>query len=360
VSSEILRELDARKAFSPAPSLWEMGRSHVPFADLGLGEAPEATARGGLVDGTGLVLVCGDSGGGKSSTLAYVCAQLAAERTPTDPPRRYLPVFVPVAGRVEETRNLEAFGRAAVREVLAAIASNLAGDQRDRLRKALADKVTTQHGGLRFNANVGAGVFGAGGGLGVSLGQDLVSVVGAEPLDGRGGLRTLGDICRARGFELVVCIEDTDGWAQSDRTQDARDFFAAVARPLASEVEVAVGIAVQSTWLEGDEPLDEVAAVRERAVAVAVVPAPESEEQAREMVERILDGRIAYALGNRSDARAYPAARLFDDGALATFGHRLHVERSVRAPLALVRDVLDRNAPDMPSRITEQHVLDVM
>jgi len=360
MSSEVLRELDRRKAFTPAPSLWEMARSHVPFGELGFGAVPEATARGGLVDGTGLVLVRGDSGGGKSSTLAYVCAQLATESTPTVPPRRYLPVFVPVAGRLEETRNLEAFGRAAVREVLAAIESNLGEDQRERLRLALADKVTTQHSGPRFNVNIGAGMFGIGGGLGFALAQDLVSVIGAEPLDGRGGLRSLGDICRARGFELIVCVEDTDGWAQTDRTQDARAFFASVARPLASEVELAVAIAVQNTWLEGDETLDEVAAVRERAVAIASVPAPATEEQAREMVERILDRRIAYALEDRKGHAEYTAARLFEEGALAAFGHRLHADRSVRSPLGLVRDVLDRNAGDMPERITDQHVLDVM
>ena len=78
-------------------------------------------------------------------------------------------------------------------------------------------------------------------------------------------------------------------------------------------MEVAVAIAVQNTWLEGDETLEDVAAVYERAVAVATVPA-----------------------------------------------HRLHSERSVRAPLALVRDVLDRNAGEMPEQITEQHVLDAM
>jgi hypothetical protein len=83
MSSEVLRELDRRKAFTPAPSLWEMAQTHVPFAELGFAAPPEATARGGLTDGSGLLLVRGDSGGGKSTTLAYVAAKLAGETTPT-------------------------------------------------------------------------------------------------------------------------------------------------------------------------------------------------------------------------------------------------------------------------------------
>jgi hypothetical protein len=279
----------------------------------------------------------------------------------TNPPRRYLPVFVPVAGRAEATRNLEAFGQATVREVLAAISANLTTDQRERLVRALADQVTGQHTGARFNARAAAKLFGlVDVGAGLQLGGDVVSVVGTEVLDGRGGLRTLGDICRARGFELVVCVEDTDAWAQSDRIQDARDFFAAVARPLAGEVDIAVAIAVQSSWLDGPDVLDEVTAVCERAVTVAAVPQAASEDGARRMIERIIDRRIALAFEDAAVGRDYPAARLFTSEALAVLGHVLLTGGSVRVPLTVVRDLLDRHAEDLPDQFTEQHLLDVL
>ena len=316
MTREILRQLSDGKAFKPAPSLWEMADSHVPFEDLGLTGAPEPRVRSGIVEGTGLVIVRGTSGSGKSTTLAHVAANIAGETTPTSEPRRYLPVFVPVAGRAEATRNLEAFGQAAVREVLAAISASLPSDQRERLTRALASQVTRQHSGAKFNARAALKLFGLVDiGAGLQLGGDVVSVVGTPALDGRGGLRTLGDICRTRGFELVVCVEDTDAWAQSDRAQDARDFFGAVVRPLASEVDVAVAIAVQDTWLDGPDVLDEVIAVCDRAVTVAEVPRPPSEAAARTMVEGVVDRRIVLAFDGE-EGREYPAARLFTSEAL--------------------------------------------
>lgn len=99
MSSEVLRELYNNKAFKPAPSLWELAEAHVPFTELGIARAPEPIVRGGLVETDGLVMLVGGSGSGKSSVLAYVTAQLASETTGGRAPRRYLPIFVPVAGR---------------------------------------------------------------------------------------------------------------------------------------------------------------------------------------------------------------------------------------------------------------------
>jgi hypothetical protein len=321
---------------------------------------PEPRVRSGIVEGTGLVIVHGVSGSGKSTTLAHVAASLAGEATASGE-RRYLPVFVPVAGRVEATRNLEAFGQATIREVLAAIAASLSPDQRERLTRALADQVTHQHSGAKFNARAVLKLFGlADVGAGVQLGGDVVSVVGKSPLDGRGGLRTLGDICRARGFELLVCVEDTDAWAQSDRVQDARDFFGSVVRPLASEVDVAVAIAVQDSWIDGPDVLDEVTDVCERAVTVASVPRPASETAARTMVERIVDRRITLAFDDANVGAEYPAARLFTSEALDVLGHVLFSSGSIRTPITVVRDVLDRHLEDLPDQFSDQHVLDVL
>ena len=359
MSAEILRQLSDGKAFKPAPSLWEMADAHVPFAELGFEPAPEPQVRRGLVEGTGLVIVSGESGSGKSTTLASVTASLAGELTAIGE-RRYLPVVVPVAGRAEATRNLDAFGQATIREVLAAIHDSLTPDQQKRLVRALGDAVTRQHTGARFNARAAATLFGlVEAGAGLQLGNDVVSVVGKDLLDGRGGLKTLGDICRSRGFELIVCIEDTDAWAQSDRAQDAQDFFSSVARPLANDVDIGVAIAVQNAWLEGPEVLDEVIAICERAVTVAAVPRPESEPHARRMVEQIIDRRIDLNIDEHAVGQ-YPAAALFSSEALDVLGHVLFKEGNVRAPLSKIRDVLDRHAEALPDKISEHHVLDVL
>jgi hypothetical protein len=78
------------------------------------------------------------------------------------------------------------------------------------------------------------------------------------------------------------------------------------------------------------------------------------------MVERIVDRRIVLAFDDEEVGRQYPAARLFTSEALDVLGHVLFSSGSVRTPLTVVRDVLDRHAEDLPDRFSDQHVLDVL
>jgi hypothetical protein len=105
-------------------------------------------------------------------------------------------------------------------------------------------------------------------------------------------VKTLGDIVRARRYELVIAVEDTDALAFDETGGQARAFFGSVARPLASEVDVGIAIAVQAPWVEGNGALAEALALVERAVTAPRMPVPGSDEHAREMIEAVLDGRI--------------------------------------------------------------------
>jgi hypothetical protein len=75
--------------------------------------------------------------------------------------------------------------------------------------------VTTQRSGAKFNAKLAAKIFNAGPELGVELGGDVMSIVREQRLDNHGGLKTLGDVVRAHGLELMIAVEDTDAWARS-------------------------------------------------------------------------------------------------------------------------------------------------
>ena len=353
MSRELIQALHEVRAFKPAPSLWELAATHVPFAELDVDDPPEPRIERGLAEGDGIVVLHGECGTGKSSVLAHVTSRLSERATDADPPKRYLPIFVPVAGQAAATR-LDDFGRAAILEVLLAIKHSAPEEARERLETALGHEVVRQRSGAKFNAKLSAKVFNAGPEMGVDLAGDVVSVLGEHRLDNRGGIKTLGDIVRVRGFELLIGIEDTDAWARSrDGDATARTFFANVVRPLASECDVGVVVAVQSHWAR----LDEVRDLRERAVSVGTMPEAATPGHAELMIERILDRRIGFGLGDRhvSDATA---RAVFTDDAVAMLANELFESKNVRAPLALVRDTFDRHADDPPSRFERQHLLD--
>jgi hypothetical protein len=306
-----------------------------------------------LLERDGLTFLVGESGSGKSSVLAYVASQLAEESVVTVPPRRYLPIFVPVAARDEIATELPAFGRAAAKEVLLALRGGLPTEYQDRLERMIAKEVTTQQSGPRFNAKVVARVFGSGGDVGVDLAGDVVSIVGADDLDNRGGLRTLGDVVRERGYELIVMVEDTDAWASAADGQGlAEHFFRSVVRPLANEVHIGVAVAVQTVW----DALPEFADLRERAVTVAEMPSAASAEAATPFVTGVLSRRIARALGSDE----YLATDAFTDAAIEMLARWTHESRGFRLALMRVRDALDRNADALPERIDTEHLLDAL
>lgn len=196
-------------------------------------------------------------------------------------------------------------------------------------------------------------VLGAGGDLGVELTDDVVRLVGVDDLDARGGLQTLGDVVRARGHQLLIFVEDTDAWAMSDLDAEElpRQFFSQVLRPLVSDTDVAVAVAVQTAW----ETFEEFAELRERAVVVAEMPAARSQEEAERMMRAVLGRRMERAL----DA-CHPVHAAFTDAAIEMLGHEALKSRGFRSPLALVRDAFDRHADALPDRIDRTNLLDTL
>ena len=354
MSRELLQALHEARAFKPAPSLWELAATHVPFGELGIADPPEPRMLHGLSERDGVALLFGDSGAGKSSVLSYVTTELAGELTDEEEPHRYLPVFVPVVGQ-PAAGTLDDFGRAAMLEVLLALRDVAPQEARERIEAGMGKEVSTQRSGAKFNAKLAAKIFNAGPEMGIELGPDVVTIVREQRLDNRGGLKTLGDVVRAHGLELLIAVEDTDAWASSAEGEGtARTFFSDVIRPLAADVDVGVAIAVQSRW----EALDEVVALRERAVSVATMPDPTSEDHARQMIEGILERRIRYGLGERYPLPDAPVREAFADDALAVLAHDLSGSGNFRRPLAIVRDTFDRHADGLPDQFEREHLLD--
>lgn len=354
MSNGLLREIYDHKGFKPAPSLWELGGAHVPFGDLGLAPAPEPIVTGGMVEADGLVMLVGRSGAGKSSVLAAVAKDLATRRTQAG--NTYLPIFVPVAGRPHAI-DLDAFGRAAMREIVLALRASLPEELRDRLVQATSAEISIQERGQKFNAKMTGQVFGAGPEAGFELGGAVTTVITSGVADNRGGVTTLADVCRAHGTELVVIVEDTDAWARGG-TDVAQRFFTNVARPL-TDAEIAVGVAVQSGWLEGEgDALAEAHDLRERAVAVAEVPEARTDAQAATVIRAVLNRRVLRAVDRPQELSASPVDELFTDDALLLLAGELRMTGSVRTPLARVRDALDRHGEELPERLDAIHLLD--
>lgn len=351
MSRDALRELYDGKAFKPTPSLWELAETHVPFVDLGLDGAPERAIESGLREGDGFAALVGGSGCGKSSVLAHVAKELAHATAAGGRP--YLPIFAPVAGRPEHASDLEMFGQGVILEVVLSLREGLDDYHREKLEAALGTEVAHQRAGSKFIAKLASVIPGAQAEAGFELASDVVSIVGKARLDGRGGLRTLGDIVRERGYELVVIVEDTDALAYGDHGLAAK-FFTSVVRPLASEADIGVAIAVQTPWVEGESALGEATAALERAVASVPMPAVTSEAEARRVIRIVLDRRIENALGESS------ATALFSEDALAMLGFELRTSGSFRRPLAMIRDALDRRADDLPDRIERTDLLETL
>jgi ABC-type uncharacterized transport system YnjBCD ATPase subunit len=158
--------------------LWELADAHIPFVDLNAAPVPEPAVMNALVEGDGIAALIGPSGSGKSSVLASVAKQLATAESRAG--RRYLPVFLPVAGRPEHASRLDIFGQGVMLEVILALRSGLDGHYRERLERAMAEQVTTHSSGAKFLTKLAASIPGLTGEVGFELAQDLVSVVGRQ------------------------------------------------------------------------------------------------------------------------------------------------------------------------------------
>jgi hypothetical protein len=358
MTRHLVRELYEGMAFKPTPSLDELAQAHVPFGEIGIAPAPEPVIANALREAEGMALLVGETGAGKSSVLAWTATSLAAQQTPTDPPRAYFPVFVPVAGSPADTADLDAFGRATMHEVLSALKGGFSGRDRKRVEEAMASEVSTHHVGADFNVKLHAKVFGTGVEVAAATARDVVGLVRDGRLDNYGGIPTLGTILRARGLELILIVEDTDAWAISAESLDlARSFFRGVARPLATDVDVGVALAVQTPWLSGDRELAEVQLLAEKALTCTPMPQPASEQEAELILERVLDKRIRRGLDEPEALGDAPSRAVFSAEALAELAREFFERGVPRAVLTYVRDTLDRHSGDLPERIELHHLL---
>jgi hypothetical protein len=347
--SELLARAVAKAAFKAARPLHELAELHVPFAELGFEAHPEEAVSGAIAEQAGLTLLVGRPGNGKSSVLARVANTLA--NAPASADRSYLPLFVPVAPRGEDAADIGTFGKMTVASLLAAFDDLGATDER-ALSGMTADQVTRQLPSHTFNADLAAKVFGTGLEGGVEVQGEVVTISKAgEAPDEYGGLPTLAQLLRARGRELIVIIEDTDGWTMQTEDQGAglaQRFFGSVLAPLAA-LEVSVVVAVQTRWTETEE-FD---ALNERALRRVVLPSFEDENLAETTIRRVITRRLDWALGGSHDASA-----AITDSAARTLAATLRETGSIRTSLTLLRDALDQLDGNYPDRVDSEHLVE--
>lgn len=346
--SSLLEQLAREGAFRPALRLDELAAVHIPFRELGFDAQPERMIAEGIAQHTGITLLVGERGNGKSSVLAYVADRLAG--TASEDGRRYLPLFVPVATRGEDAAKLETFGAMAIGSLLAGF-EDLSDEQEQAFRAVTAEAISREAPSRTFNASVAAKVFGAGIEGGVASKGEVITVVtsGTAP-DDFGGLTTLAHTLRGRDRELVLIVEDTDGWTLQDGDEGrtlARAFFGRVLAPLAT-ADVSVVIAVQTHWTT---EVDEFAAVNERAVKRVTLPTFDDVERAEATVRRVIGGRIEWKLGG-----ARNAAEVVTDAAVTALAEHLRQTGSIRSVLTLIRDVVDKLETNFPDRIGTEHL----
>jgi energy-coupling factor transporter ATP-binding protein EcfA2 len=347
----ILAELVATAAFRPALPLEQLADLHIPFSELGFDAEPEAAVAEGVQQHSGLTLVVGHPGNGKSSLLAFVAGHLANAATTDD--RLYLPLFVPVAARAEDAATLDRFGAIAAANLLATF-DDLADEQRRAFLEATAETITREAPSNVLNAKFAAKVFGSGIEGGVESHDEVVTVTTAGgSVDEYGGLTTLAHTLRARNRELVLIVEDTDGWTLQDEHQGAdlaHQFFGGVLSHLAT-AELSVVVALQTHWTRDVESF---AHLNERAIKRVILPTFKDEDRAEATVRRIISGRLEWKLGG-----ARNAADAVTDAAVQTLAGRLMATGSIRTVLTLLRDALDQAAGRLPERIDTEHLVEI-
>lgn len=349
MSDGILETLAVEAAFRPAMLLDELADLHIPFSQLGFRVDPEAQLIEAFAQHSGLSLLIGAPGHGKSSVLAHVADRLS--QLPTHEGRYYLPLFVPVAARGEDALDVTTFGAMAIGNLLAAF-DDLSEEQARAFAEATAEQITREGPNRTFNARLAAKVFGTGVEGGVESKGEVITVTARpRPLDEFGGLSTLAHTLRGRDRELVVIVEDTDGWTVGSEDEGrplARGFFGKVLAPLAT-AEVSIAVAVQTRWTD----LDAFDALNERALKRIALPAFDSEERAAAAIRRVIVGRMEWKLGGRRDA-----ADAVTDAAVAALASDLRRHGSMRTVLTRLRDTLDQLHGRYPERIDTEHLVE--
>jgi hypothetical protein len=241
MSVELIEEIATRGVFRPRQKFTQLAADHVPFDRLLDQDRFEARTLQAISNDEPVGVV-GPRGAGKSSLLAWVCANL---------PAGYLALRVPVTG-ADLPDDVSVVAAVALSQALADI--ELDREQKETLERARADQSSQQRtpGGLRGGALGGGPVpFAVHAELSTLQEQLTTGRLASERL---AGLDRLISILTARELQPVFVLEDTEAAiGGADRPDLAAAFLAGPVRAFVTELETPSLIAIQSVFTESDE-----------------------------------------------------------------------------------------------------------
>lgn len=275
MSKRQITAIAERAVFRPRSRPWELHDLHVPFDTLSETGEYEQKAITRLEQGT-CVAVIGQSGAGKSSVIAWLCAGL---------PDSHLAMRIPVTG-VEDPSSVGEVARLALSITLDEIV--LDGRDEKELEQARADSRTTTRSPVGFSAKLGGGAIPAAVGINTA---SLREEFNEDRLDGEHLLALNGrlvPILADAGVTPVFVFEDTEATVGSgDDREGAEAFFSGPLSAFVDQVDAPTLVAVQTHLIDGSRAFGRLAPSVERLII------PLLDDHARRVVDSILVRRLA-------------------------------------------------------------------
>jgi hypothetical protein len=334
MSAEQISQLARLGAFRPRQHFSQLVADHVPFDDLTGRQIFETAALEAVTSDDVAVGVVGPRGGGKSSLISYVCAQL---------PASHVALRVPVTGADDPT---------SVSNVAAVALSQALDDleleryQRDAIERVRADQGVIE----RAPAGLRSGTLGGGpipaavhAELGTLREQLTQNRLASERL---AGLDRVITILVARGLQPVFVLEDTEAAIGGAARQDvAAAFLAGPVRAFVSELETPCLIAIQTAF----EQIDGFAQL---AASLRLITLPAfGNARARDALTAIIHNRLSQA------GLDEPAEAIITDEALVLLlAFYDETERNLRFTLAALQSAAEYASEMRSERIAEGHL----
>jgi hypothetical protein len=326
--------LASQGAFRPRQHFSQLAEDHVPFDEL-VGRANfESRALQAVIADDTAVGVLGPRGGGKSSLISYVCAQL---------PDTHVALRVPVTGADDPT-DVSTLAAVALSQALDDL--DLERYQREALERARADQTMVE----RTRNAVRGGTLGGGpipaqlhGELGTLREQLTTGRLAADRL---AGLDRLITILVARELQPVFVLEDTEAAVGgADRAGVATAFMSGPLHAFVHELEAPCLIAVQSAF-QGSE------AYRQLVASLRLVEIPALDEAHTVTgFDKIVSNRL------RQYEIAEPADSFISQEALTLLiAFYDETERNLRFTLAALQSAAEYAAEMRAARIAAGHV----
>jgi hypothetical protein len=334
MSSKLIAIAAEERFFHPRKRFHELASDHIPFDRLLGGDRFEARALRECVERESLVGVLGPRGGGKSSLIACVCANL---------PKTHVPLRIPVAV-VDDPTSIEVIATVALDRALSEI--ELDDSQRENLEHARADTVTTERtpggiadwklGGAQIPVEVHYEL--------QTLRQQLQTAPG--PSGRFAGLDRLITILVSRGIRPVLVLEDTEAALGGVELARVEGFLGGPVRAIATELDAALLIAIQDVFV-GVEQFEALGATMAR------VEIPELDAgQTQSALVAIAEDRLRANGHERGSARD-----LLDDDVLGELvAFYVDAGRNMRATLSVLQSATDVAAEDGAELIAAGHL----